>query len=309
MTVITFPGQGAQKPGLLAPWLEDETARDTLNRLSEAAEIDLITHGTESDAATIKDTAVAQPLIVAAGIISWDALVRAGAVLDQVAVAGHSVGEITAAYAAGVFDADTAIRFVTRRARLMAADAAAVETGMAAVVGGDQDEVEARIIEAGAAPANFNGAGQIVAAGTPAALDELRANPPKGARVLPLKVAGAFHTSYMQDASDTLAQEADSFPANEPTLTLYSNESGQHTKHGEEYRELLVRQIANPVHWDRCMESFARDGHRTLIEMPPAGTLAGLAKRALPEFSRYTVNTPNDIDTALTELDTQGTAQ
>lgn len=302
MTVITFPGQGAQKPGFLTPWLESAVAREKLAEISAAAGIDLIEHGTNSNADTIRDTAIAQPLIVAAGILTWDALLQAGLSTDTVAVAGHSVGEVSAAYAAGIFDAQTAIRFVMRRAELMAADAAAVTTGMSAVVGGDQQEVINHLDALGVAPANFNGAGQIVAAGTPESLAELRANPAPGTKVIPLKVAGAFHTQYMRDARDTLRNEMSNFAVQDPTLTIYTNADGERITSGEAFLSLLVDQVSRPVRWDRCMQSFAADGHKLIVEATPAGTLVGLAKRALPDFIRVSINAPADIETALTEI-------
>lgn len=295
MTVFTFPGQGAQKPGFLTPWLAEPAARERLEHLGEVAAVDLVRHGTESDADTIRDTALAQPLIVAAGILAWDALVATGTDLSQVAVAGHSVGEIAAAYAAGVFTADTAIAFVARRARLMAQAAAAADTGMAAVLGGDEQDVVARLGDLGLEPANYNGAGQIVAAGAQDALAELKANPPVKTRVIPLKVAGAFHTRYMAAAHDALAADTDTFTVADATRPLYTNRDGITISSGAEYLRLLIDQVNRPVRWDACMRAFAAAGHEILVEAPPAGTLVGLAKRALPDVVGLTVNTPEDI--------------
>lgn len=302
MTVITFPGQGAQKPGFLSPWLESASAREKLAEISSATGINLIEHGTTSDADTIRDTAIAQPLIVAAGILTWDALMAAGLETDGIAVAGHSVGEVSAAYAAGIFDAKTAIQFVMRRAELMAADAAAVSTGMSAVLGGDEQLVIEHMTSFGVAPANFNGGGQIVAAGTPEALAELRANPAAGTKVIPLKVAGAFHTQFMRAARDTLHAEIANYPVNDPTLAIYTNADGSRVDDGETFVNLLVDQVARPVRWDYCMAAFAADGHSSLVEATPAGTLVGLAKRALPDFTRLSINAPADIETVLTEI-------
>lgn len=301
MTIaVTFPGQGSQKPGFLAPWLEDAAHRTTLEQVSEATGIDLIAHGTESDADTIRDTAVAQPLIVAAGIVVWDALrARLGDRIDEVNLAGHSVGEISAAYAAGVFDAATAVRFVARRAELMAADAAATPTGMAAVLGGDQPAVVAHLEQLGLQPANFNGAGQIVAAGAPAALEQLQAEPPAGTRVIALKVAGAFHTRYMATAQATLAAEATRFEVNDPVRPLLTNFDGSTVDSGSTFLELLVNQVNRPVRWDRCMETFAAQSITGMVEAAPAGTLVGLAKRALRGTPTVALTTPADIDAAV----------
>ena len=297
--VVTFPGQGSQKPGFLAPWVEIPEHRATLERLSEASGIDLILHGTESDADTIRDTAIAQPLIVAAGILSWDALqAELGDDLDNVMVAGHSVGEIAAAYAAGVFDAETAMRFVVRRSSLMAEDAAKVTTSMSAVLGGDEDAVTSRLNDLDLEPANFNGAGQIVAAGEPAQLDALKAEPPAGARVIPLKVAGAFHTRWMQAAHDALEADLGSFATNDPVRPLLTNRDGSVVTDGAEFVRIVVDQVSRPVRWDRCIDTFAERGVTTLLEAAPAGTLTGLAKRALKGVALVNINTPSDLEAA-----------
>jgi [acyl-carrier-protein] S-malonyltransferase len=302
MTIFTFPGQGSQKPGFLAPWLEDATQRARLTELSDAVGVDLVAHGTESDAETIRDTAIAQPLIVAAGILTWDALVASGANLDGVEVAGHSVGEIAAAYAAGIFDAATALAFVSRRATLMAADAAKVTTGMSAVLGGDEADVVARLTELDLEPANFNGGGQIVAAGAPEALEALRAEPAAGTRVSPLKVAGAFHTRFMADAHDALAERIDDFAVADPVRGIYTNFDGTRIESGAKYRRLLVDQVNRPVRWDACMAAFVDAGHETLVEAAPAGTLVGLAKRGMRGTKGLAVNVPADIDAIVTAL-------
>lgn len=299
MIVVTCPGQGSQTPGFLLPWIEDTRNRDTLEQLSASSGIDLVKHGTESDADTIRDTAVAQPLIVAAGILAWNSLMEIpGAAAAIGGVAGHSVGEITAAYAAGIFDADTAMRFVARRSQLMAQDAAATPTSMSAVLGGDEDVVLARLAELDLTPANFNGGGQIVAAGAPEALAALRSEPAPGTRVIPLKVAGAFHTRYMEQARTTLAADAEHFEVRDPVRTIWSNETGSVVTDGVEFRAALIRQLAQPVRWDACMRSFADAGVTSLIELAPAGTLSGLAKRALKGTPTLALSTPADLDVA-----------
>ena len=301
MIVVTAPGQGAQKPGFLAPWLEIPAHRELLGRLGEAAGLDLIAHGTVSDADTIRDTAVAQPLIVAAGMLTWNALVDSPEIAEAIGgVAGHSVGEITAAYQAGIFDAETAIRFVALRARLMAADAAATTTSMSAVLGGDQAEVEQRLDELELTPANYNGAGQIVAAGLPSNLERLAAEPPAKTRVVPLQVAGAFHTSFMSTARAELASRRGEFATSDPVRTIWSNHDGERVTQGAAFVDLMVEQVARPVRWDRCMGSFADADLTGLVEVAPAGTLVGLAKRALKGTPAVAIQTPDDLEAART---------
>lgn len=299
MIVLTCPGQGAQKPGFLAPWIDDASHRAVLDRLSEAAEVDLVRHGTESDADTIRDTAIAQPLIVAAGILAWNALREDSATADAIGgFAGHSVGEITAAYCAGIFDAETAIRFVARRARLMAEDAAKVTTSMSAVVGGDEADVESALASHGLTPANYNGGGQIVAAGLPEQLDALAADPPARARIVPLQVAGAFHTPFMAAARDALAAERSRFDTSDPVGPIWTNRDGSRVERGSDFVDLMIEQVARPVRWDRCMASFADAGVTGLVEVTPGGTLVGLAKRGLKGTPAVAITSPADLDAA-----------
>ncbi|UOE45010.1 ACP S-malonyltransferase [Agromyces larvae] len=303
MIVVVCPGQGSQTPGFLSPWLAEPGFADRLAELSDAAGVDLVRHGTESDADTIRDTAVAQPLIVAAGILSFDALAADGR-RDRIGgVAGHSVGEITAAAATGILSGTDAVDLVAERGRAMADAAVLAATGMSAVVGGDEAELLARLDALGLEPANFNGGGQIVVAGAVDALEALRAEPPAGARVIPLQVAGAFHTRYMAPAVERLAAKAAALAPADPALPLWTNRDGSRVASGTEYLELIVGQVSSPVRWDRCMTSFADGGVTGIIELAPAGALVGLAKRALKGVPTVAVKTPDDLPAAFELLD------
>jgi [acyl-carrier-protein] S-malonyltransferase len=285
---------------MLAPWLELPHFGDRLDWLATVADIDLRTHGTTSDADTIRDTAVAQPLIVATGLVSLLELFPhpsdGWAVLG--AGAGHSVGEITAAASTGVLTAEQAIVFVRERARAMARAAAVSHTSMAAVLGGERDEVLASIAKHGLTAANDNGAGQIVAAGTVEQLAALEADPPAKAKIRALSVAGAFHTAHMQPATATLAKLARAISTHDPRVALVSNADGQVMSSGQEVLKRLVSQVSNPVRWDLCMQSFADLGATGILEIPPAGTLTGLIKRALPGVATFALKSPDDLDAA-----------
>jgi [acyl-carrier-protein] S-malonyltransferase len=270
-----------------------------LASLSDIAGIDLIAHGTTSDEETIKDTAVAQPLIVAAGLVTAASLFDVELNSLPVILAGHSVGEITAAALAGVLTEQEAMTFVRERANSMAAAAAVTPTGMSAVVGGDPAEVLAAIEASGAAPANVNGAGQTVAAGTFEQLKALADNPPAKARVIPLKVAGAFHTSHMAPAVSALEALAPQLNPVAPKVPLLSNYDGGEVTDGGAAVESLIAQVSRPVRWDLCMESMVKRGVTGLIELAPAGTLAGLAKRGMPGVKTVAVKTPDDLSAAL----------
>ena len=298
MLAIVCPGQGSQTPGFLAPWLELDGTRDLLASLSDAAGVDLIRHGTESDEETIKDTAVAQPLIVAAGLVAAAALEADAAAPKSTVVAGHSVGEITAAAVTGVLSPAEALSLVRVRATGMARAAAATPTGMAAVVGGDQDEVLAAIEAAGLTPANVNGAGQIVAAGTAEALGALAESAPARARVIPLKVAGAFHTEHMRPAVDDLAGHVAGLSPSDPRLPLLSNRDGEAVESGTDVLARIVDQVTRPVRWDLCMAAMAARQVTGVLELLPGGTLTGLAKRGLKGTAQLAVKTPEDLDAA-----------
>lgn len=295
MLVLVAPGQGAQAPGFLTPWLDLPGAADRLAAWSDAIGLDLAHYGTQADADAIRDTAVAQPLLVAAGLLSSAALgdIRPGA------VAGHSVGEITAAAYAGVFSEDAALRFVRTRGLAMAEAAAVTETGMAALLGGDPEVTLPHLERLGLTPANVNGAGQIVAAGTAGQLAALAEDKPEGVRkVVPLKVAGAFHTHHMAPAVATLEEAAKDLRVADPKLTYLSNRDGKAVAKGSDVVARLVGQVANPVRWDQCMDTFQELGVTALVEVCPGGTLTGLAKRALKGVRTLAVKTPDDLDAA-----------
>jgi [acyl-carrier-protein] S-malonyltransferase len=294
---IVCPGQGSQTPGFLAPWLELPEFRSRLEALSEVAGLDLVAHGTTSDADTIKDTAVAQPLIVGGGLAAAAVVLLQGP--DSVAVtAGHSVGEITAAALAGVLTDRDAMEFVRERGAAMAGASAVTPTGMSAVLGGDPDEVAASLERHGLTPANANGAGQTVAAGTLEQLAALAADPPAKARVIPLKVAGAFHTHHMAPAVDSLRRLSADFDVSDPGISLLSNADGQAVTDGTDALSRLVGQVSSPVRWDQCMQTMLDLGVTALVELPPAGTLVGLAKRAMPGVATLAVKTPDDLEAA-----------
>jgi [acyl-carrier-protein] S-malonyltransferase len=307
--VIVAPGQGSQTPGFLQPWLELPGAADRLAWLSTVAGVDLIEHGTNSDADTIRDTAVAQPLIVAAGMVSLLALFPhpSDAFSKVGAGAGHSVGEITAAAAAGVISAEQAMVLVRERGRAMAGAAAQTPTGMSAVIGGDPDELAAALAKHDLVAANINGAGQVVAAGRLEDLEAFADNPPPKARIKALKVAGAFHTEFMAPAVELLTRHARAITTHDPRVRLISNSDGTVVHDGQEVLRRIVGQVRNPVRWDLCMEAFRDLGVTGLLEIPPAGTLAGLAKRALPGVEILAVKTPADLPAAWELIREHGT--
>ncbi|MTK04161.1 ACP S-malonyltransferase [Micromonospora sp. CP22] len=306
MLAVLCPGQGSQKPGFLTPWLDLPDAEARLRSWSELAGVDLVHLGTTADADEIRDTARTQPLLVAAALLAAEHLPMGEVALT----AGHSVGELGAAALAGSLSAEAAITLAGVRGREMAAACALEPTGMAAVLGGDPDEVTATLDRHGLHAANRNGAGQVVAAGALAGLDKLAAEPPQGVRVIRLQVAGAFHTPYMAPAEAALATVAAGITPKDPERLLLSNLDGTVVDNGHELLGRLVRQVTAPVRWDLCMATLAELGVTGVIELPPAGTLSGLVKRELagdraPKI--VTLKTPNDLPAARDLIAEHGT--
>jgi [acyl-carrier-protein] S-malonyltransferase len=290
--IFTAPGQGAQAPGFLTPWLDVPGLAEQLGAWSELAGRDLIQLGTVGSAEEITDTSVAQPLLAAA------ALAVAGLIGTPDAAAGHSVGELAAAAIAGVTSAEDAISLTRVRGEAMADACHAEATGMSAVLGGDEAEVLAAIADAGLTPANVNAAGQIVAGGTLDQLAKFAEHPPARARVRPLRVAGAFHTRHMAPAVDALAAAAAGTKVNDPRIALLSNRDGAVVTAGSDWMERVVGQVATPVRWDQCMATMTALGVTAMIELLPGGTLTGIAKRAMPGMELLAIKTPDQLDAA-----------
>ncbi|MCV7067610.1 ACP S-malonyltransferase [Mycolicibacterium farcinogenes] len=301
MLAFLAPGQGSQTPGMLAPWLELPGAADRLATWSQISGLDLARLGTTATAEEITDTAVTQPLVVAATLLAYEELTKRGVpATAETIVAGHSVGEIAAYAIAGVISADDAVKLAATRGAEMAKACAIEPTGMSAVLGGDEAEVLARLESLDLIPANRNAAGQIVAAGAVAALEKLAEDPPAKARVRQLATAGAFHTHYMASALDAYSAAAQSVTTPEPTATLLSNADGRPVASAADAMEKLVSQLTKPVRWDLCTatmrDRFSGAERAGIVEFPPAGTLVGIAKRELKGTPTRAVKAPADLD-------------
>ena len=294
MLAIIAPGQGSQTPGMFNSWIQDPLLKALLVSWSDAIGLDLLHLGTAADAEEIKDTANAQPLIVAASLLGAHAL----GVKNFAVTSGHSVGELAAAALSGAISESEALRIVRARGIEMAKAASASPSGMSALLGGDRTEVLAKISTLKLVAANDNGAGQIVAAGDLQALASLNENPPAGARVRALAVAGAFHTEFMQPAVESLRTLATTVTTHPVVIQVISNKDGQVVTDGADVLNRIVNQIANPVRWDLCMETLKSLGVTGVIELPPAGTLVGLLKRAASEIETFALKSADDLDAA-----------
>jgi [acyl-carrier-protein] S-malonyltransferase len=299
---LLAPGQGSQTEGMLSSWLELAGSSDQLASWSTASGLDLARLGTTASTEEITDTAIAQPLIVAATLLAHEELTKRGLLADkEVVLAGHSVGEIAAYAIAGVISADDAVALAATRGAEMAKACANEPTGMSAVLGGDETEVLARLEQLDLVAANRNAAGQIVAAGRLSALDKLAEDPPAKARVRALGVAGAFHTEFMASALDGYAAAVQNVATAEPTAVLLSNRDGKPVSSASDAIEKLVAQLTHPVRWDLCSETLRQRNVTAIVEFPPAGALSGIAKRELRGVPTHPVKTPADLD-GLAEL-------
>ncbi|WP_041562551.1 ACP S-malonyltransferase [Nocardia brasiliensis] len=294
MIALFAPGQGSQTPGMLAPWLDLPGAHDRLTLWSMAAGLDLVRLGTTATAEEITDTAVTQPLVVAAALLAYTQI-PTDSLPAATIVAGHSVGELAAAAVAGVISPDDAVKLAAIRGAEMAKACALEPTGMSAVLGGDEATVLARLAELDLIPANRNAAGQIVAAGRLDALAELAANPPEKSRIRALPVAGAFHTEFMASAQDAVTDAISQIVPNEPTRLLLSNFDGQPVSSGRDAINKLAAQVTRPVRWDLCTETVRQAEVSMVAELPPAGTLVGIAKRELKGTRTLALKTPEDL--------------
>ncbi|MDV7355075.1 ACP S-malonyltransferase [Rhodococcus sp. NPDC019627] len=301
MISLLAPGQGSQTPGMLIPWLELPGSHDRVALWSKASGLDLVRLGTTATAEEITDTSVTQPLVVAAALLAFEELDTRGVIPADAIAAGHSVGELAAAAIAGVLSTDDAVALAAIRGAEMAKACALEPTGMSAVLGGDEAVVLARLEELGLEPANRNAAGQIVAAGLLSALEELAANPPEKARVRALPVAGAFHTRFMAPAQEAVTEAASKIKPDEPTRTLLSNADGAPVASGADALTKLAAQVTRPVRWDLCTASLRTAQVSAIAELPPAGTLVGIAKREMRGTPTLALKTPGDIS-ALAEL-------
>ncbi len=291
MLALLAPGQGAQTPGLLTPWLDLDGVAGRLRWLSALSGLDLVALGTTAEADAIRATDVAQPLLVATGLVAAATFGRE----DVTVVAGHSVGEITAASLAGVLSEESAVALAAARGRAMAAACGDADTSMAAVLGGEPADVSRCLDDLGLTAANRNGAGQVVAAGARTAIERLAADPPARARVVVLQVAGAFHTAYMSSAQTSLASMAGGVATADPVRLLLSNADGTAVPSGTEALRRLIAQVTAPVRWDLCQATLRHLGVTAAVELPPAGTLTGLAKRELRGVEVVALKTPDDL--------------
>jgi len=291
---IIAPGQGSQTPGMFNSWVTNPVFHELLSKWSMRIDLDLIRLGTTADADEIKDTAKAQPLIVAASLLGAHAL----GIKNFSFTSGHSVGELAAAAISGAISDEDALRLVRARGLEMAKAAGLSPAGMSAVLGGDREIVLKKLNELQLVPANDNGGGQIVAAGDLAALASLSENPPEGARVRALAVAGAFHTPFMAPAVEPLRTLAATISTAPTTISVISNKDGEVVTDGAQVLTRIVNQIANPVRWDLCMEAMKKLGITGVIELPPAGTLVGLLKRGAPEIETFALKSADDVSAA-----------
>ncbi|MFE7467810.1 ACP S-malonyltransferase [Streptomyces sp. NPDC057499] len=299
--IVTAPGQGVQRPGMLDPWLDAVPgAPGLVDDWSRAAGFDLIEAGRNAE--LLADTAYAQPLIVATALLSYELLRdRMPLAGGEVLFAGHSVGELAAASAAGYLGAGDAVALARVRGAAMSAACAAAPTAMAAVMPTRRDpatdeEIVAAVEAAGLTAANWNGSHQFVAAGPAERIAALVEAPPPGVRVARLAVAGAFHTAAMAPAVVEFARAVGEVRFTEPSSPLLGNADGAVVNSPDELRRRLITQITAPVRWDRCARTIATLApDAPQIELAPAGPLTRLLQRDRPAAHTVALSTPQEL--------------
>jgi [acyl-carrier-protein] S-malonyltransferase len=290
VSVVLVPGQGSQVPGMLAPWLDVPGAAEDLAAWSDIAGLDLRHLGTEADADTIRDTAVAQPLLTATALLSARVLP-----FTPDLVCGHSIGELGALAVAGVLTPLDAVRLATERGRLMAKAAAERRTGMVATLGGDERQARQLATLFGLQVATVNVAGQTVFGGPVDALRAFAAASPGGARVRRLQTAGAFHTSAMAPAVPGFEDLVAAVTPQDAAMRVVANADGAQLTDGRTLLARLVAQLTGPVRFDLCLDTLRAAGATRVVELAPGGTLTALAKRALPGATLTALTSPGDL--------------
>ena len=292
MYALLTPGQGSQFPRMLRPWLRDPHAVDLLRSWSRTADVDLVHLGTKAGTEEIARTENAQPLLVAQALLLRDLLPLT---TTRWIMAGHSVGELAAAAFAGALAPEDAVSLARARGMAMAQACSLAPTTMAAVIGGTPESIVSRLHEIGLTAANYNGAGQVVAAGLIENVNRLKQDPPKGTKVHQLSVAGAFHTSYMKPARAEFERAADRIRFHDVTHPLLSNLDGRLVTNGVEIRERLIAQLTVPVRWDLCLTTLGTFSPELVVAAPPGRVMTGLMTRRFPDLRTLCVQTPKDL--------------
>lgn len=283
--VLYFPGQGAQQLGMLSDLSEQYSViKETFDRASDAINQDLWELVQNGPAEALNLTYNTQPVLVTASAAIWNVIQQEiGSDIHIISAAGHSVGEYSALYAAGVFSLEDAVRLVKKRGELMDTAVPSGEGGMAAILGLDKDQIidvcqsasSAGVVE----PANFNAPGQIVIAGTAAGIEKacVLAKEAGARRALPLQVSGPFHSSLMRQAAEPFVEALESVNWSEPKFDVYHNASNA-VSDLNGMKRLLIDQLYSPVNWVCAVEESSK-GADIAIEVGPGKVIAGLNKR------------------------------
>lgn len=284
-----FPGQGSFAVGCTAAWRDDDPD-DVLGAVSAAAGFDVLAEGERED--TGRSTRRGQPVLLAASLAAWSAVVRAG--VRPVLVAGHSLGEHAAAAAAGVLSVPAIARVVAARGRAMAEACTTAPGGMGALVKLDPDAVEALAADVdGLTVANDNAPGQVVVSGAPDALERARAlAEARGGRLLPLDVEGPFHSPAMTDAVPSVRAAVAPETVTDPAVPVVSGSLVRVLRSAADVVASLVDGILAPVRWREVQLLLAAEGVTDLVEVGPGRVLAGLAKRTVPDLRVHSAATP-----------------
>jgi len=297
-----FAGQGAQHPGMGAALAAAEPAAAAVYATCDAIRPGVSALCFEGGADELALTQNTQPCMWATDLACARALAARG--VEPAAVAGFSLGELSALAFAGVMSDEDAFGVVLRRCELMAAAAANNPGAMAAVLKLEPARVEELAAVAGAWPVNYNSPAQTVCAGSAQAIERLGALVREaGGRCMPLNVSGAFHSPFMESAGAGLAAHLEGVELHEARVPVWSNVTAEpYPDEAQAARDLLARQVSSPVLWTRTLEALAAQGIDTFVEVGPGAVLAGLVKRTLPGAAAHSVETPEALEEVLAKL-------
>lgn len=299
MLAIIAPGQGSQSQKMLESWLIDEDTKNFVNNISQTLNYDFTHYGIFAGQDEINQTQNTQPLLVLNSLISFDKLNLDPQKLKKVIFAGHSVGEIVSYCLSGIISKSEALEISILRGKAMSNNLDSQnQTGMAAIIGELDNHITNLIESFDLQIANKNSSQQTVVGGLLDNINNLIDSKPNGIRIIKLSVSAAFHTNFMNKASEIFQSGLEKFNFKDPLNQIISNFDGLELKNGDLAKQRLIGQLTSSVRWDLCQKKFVEMGVTGILELSPGGVLAGISKRENPNIETFAIKTPEDISGA-----------